>query len=258
MAFWNQVAPTYENKASGRSKKRVAKVIEMLDREKALEPGASILDVGCGPGTYSLPFAQRVKTVSALDGAGKMCDILKQRAEAKRIHNINVMNHLWKDVALDGNSMAHAFDLVFASMTPAVCDYDTLVKLNQASKRHCCLVSSVNGHGGKAREELWQRIFPEEKSEKSNSAIYIFNLLYSMGCRPSLQYVDSEWVREESSDKAVERFTRSFWLYTDITSDIRKAITQFVEERAENGLFREEIKSRLGVIIWEVDDVATS
>lgn len=108
---------------------------------------------------------------------------------------------------------------------------------------------------------FWNRVAPsygKQPSEKSRERvkkviIYIFNLLYSMGCRPTMQYMDSEWVREESIDAAIERFMRSFWLYTEITSEIKQIITEFVHERSVKGVFREEIKRHLGVIIWKVN-----
>jgi SAM-dependent methyltransferase len=253
MEFWNRIAPTYGKQTSGRSKERVKKIIELLEREKILIPQAAILDVGCGPGTYALPFAEQVTSVTALDGAWEMCGILEHRAKTKRLYNIEVMHHLWKDVDLEREGLAKKFDFVFASMTPAVCDHDTLLKLNRASKKNCCLVSSAGGSCGKARQELWQHIFQEEDSGRGDSLIYIFNLLYSMGCQPSLQYLDSAWVREEPIDRAIERLSHSFWLYTEITPDIKKAITQFVCERAMDGIFRETVENHQGIMIWEVN-----
>lgn len=253
MDFWNRIAPTYGKQTSGRSKERVRKIIELLEREKILTPQAAILDVGCGPGTYALPFAERVTSVTALDGAGEMCGILEHRAKTKRLHNIKVMHHLWKDVDLEKEGLAKKFDLVFASMTPAVCDHDTLLKLNRASKNYCCLVSPASGSSGKARQVLWQQIFQEEDSRRGASLICIFNLLYSIGCHPSLQYLDSSWVREESIDKAVERLSRSFWLYTEITPDIKKTITQFVNEQSVDGIFRETVENHLGILTWKVN-----
>lgn len=154
---------------------------------------------------------------------------------------------------LEKDGLAKNFDLVFASMTPAVCDHDTLLKLNRASKKYCCLVSSAGESSGRTRQELWQHIFKEEDSGRGDNLIYIFNLLYSMGCQPNLQYLDSSWVREEPIDWAIERLSRLFWLYTEITPDIKKTIAQFVSERAVDGIFKETIENHLGIMTWKVN-----
>lgn len=252
--FWNKLAPTYGKRSSGRGQKRLKRVIRLLEHEKILTPETKILDIGCGPGTYTLPFARQVKSITVLDGALEMCRLLKQRAEEEKLENIKVMHQMWKDVDLEKEGMVNRFDLVFASMTPAVCNYDTLIKLNRASKKFCCVISSAGGRFSPARQELWELIFNEKDTGCGFGIIYMFNLLYSMGYYPVPQYFDSERIREEPIGLAIERLSRSFWLYTKITPKIKEIISDYVKARAVNGLFRQETRGRLGIMTWRVDD----
>lgn len=164
--FWNKFAPNYGQHTSGRGKERVEKVINLLEREQILTPETEVLDVGCGPGTYALPFAERVKSVTALDGAREMCRILEQKAREAKLHNITVLHSMWEDVDLEKEGLLHRFDLVFASMTPAVCDCETLTKLNQASRKYCCLISWAGGSFSRARQELWELLFKEKNTDR--------------------------------------------------------------------------------------------
>ncbi|MGD9161732.1 MAG: methyltransferase domain-containing protein [Desulfobacteraceae bacterium] len=253
--FWNRVAPSYDKHTSGKKNSRVSNVINILKRDGILTKGAEILDVGCGPGTYALHFARSVKSITALDSAGEMCRLVEKRAKADRLNNIKVINRLWKDVTLEEDRMSNRFDLVFASMTPAVNDFNSLMKLIGASKGYCCLISSVRKSFDKARNALWKRIFNEERIQNSGSFIYNFNLLYSMGYRPTVNYIHSSWVREEPAETIIDRLSRSFWLYTEISAEVEKTITKYVNDHSIKGIFREEMESQLGVMIWNVNHV---
>lgn len=135
--FWNKLAPSYGQCSSGKGWEHLEQVIDLLEEEQILTPETDILDVGCGPGVYALPFAKRVRSVTALDGAEEMCKILKEKAKKSGLDNITVLVRMWEKVDLEKEGMAHSFDLVFASMTPAVGDCETLMKLNQASRKFC-------------------------------------------------------------------------------------------------------------------------
>ncbi|MGQ9825906.1 MAG: class I SAM-dependent methyltransferase [Desulfotomaculales bacterium] len=253
--FWNKLAPNYGKHTSGRGRERLEKVIGLLEQEGILTPETEVLDVGCGPGTYALPFAERVKSVTALDGAEEMCRILKEKAKETGLENITVLVRMWEDVDIKKEGLASAFDLVFASMTPAVSDDETLLKLNQASRKYCCLISRAKGKfSSRTLEELWELIFKEKDTGRGHMIIYPFNLLYSLGYYPTMRYLDSCWVQEEPIDQAVESLCRSFWLYTEITPQVKDTIARYVQERAVNGVFRQETQARLGIMTWRVDE----
>ena len=54
-------------------------------------------DIGCGPGFFTLPLAERVKLVYAVDVSENMLNVCKSRAEAEALQNI-------KFVKADSNS----------------------------------------------------------------------------------------------------------------------------------------------------------
>ncbi len=256
--FWNKMAPRYGQHGKGKKHDRQLKVLRMLKQEGVLAAESEILDVGCGPGTYALPFAQHCKSVTALDGAREMCRLLEERAAADRVQNITVLQRMWEDVNLAEEGLARRFDLVFASMTPAVCDYDTFMKLIQASKKYCCLISWAKGSRGHAPRELWELIFNEKDEDFGKNIIFQVNLLFNMGCLPVVRYFDTEWVEEEPVDEAIDNLCDSLSDYTEMTSRVRDIITGYVMERSKNGVFTRETAARLSILIWCVDSRAGS
>ncbi len=216
-----------------------------------MTPETDILDVGSGPGTFTLPLSKLCKNVTSLDGAEGMYRELQKKADADKISNINVLHRLWEDVDIKEEGLAKQYDLVFASMTAAICDFDTLDKMNQASKKDCCLIFRAERSSSRARQDLWKVFFREEDSGYGGtSIIYPFNLLYSLGYFPDIQFIKSQWVQEDPVEDAIENLCRSFWLYTDITPEIKDTISNYVRENAVNNILRQETKARLGVVTW--------
>ncbi|HQD52102.1 MAG TPA: class I SAM-dependent methyltransferase [Bacillota bacterium] len=253
--FWNKCAPDYGKNTSNETG-HFSKIMELFRQEQIITPETKVLDVGCGPGTYALPFAKEVKSVTALDGAIEMCRILEQKVEELGLDNIQVIHRLWEELDIEREGLAEKFDLVFASMTPAVSDFETLDKLNQASSKYCCLITRAGGNFGHERKELWKLLFNEEDtgSGHESNIIFPFNLLFCAGYYPTIRYLDFESVREQSLEEAIDSLCRSFWLYTEITPEVSSTITRYVQENAVGNVYRQESKSRLGVMVWRVDE----
>lgn len=77
----------YEEKASGYSKARKAIAVDLvsalLGNQNVALTDQHILDAGCGPGTYSLPLAQVVHSITAFDKSEAMLESLRNVAKGK-------------------------------------------------------------------------------------------------------------------------------------------------------------------------------
>ncbi|HHX87535.1 MAG TPA: class I SAM-dependent methyltransferase [Firmicutes bacterium] len=250
--FWNSFASGFIAHAAPAMEQRLNNVITALEQEKMLSPDIEILDVGCGPGTYALPFARRVKAVTALDGAREMCRMLEQKAEKEKLTNITVLERLWEDVDLVGESLANRFDLVFVSMTPAVNDYKTLLKLNQTSRQHCCLVSRV-GNYDPVRRELWQVVFKQDEPKPDRDLVYIFNFLFARGYYPTMHYFSIEQTEEQTVNNALKSLCQGLWHYMEITPEVKENILAFVQQRSVNGIFRSTIRTYFNIMTWNIN-----
>ena len=57
-----------------------------------LEPEDTVLDIGAGPGRITVPVADKVKGVTALDASKDMQEVLKKNANKAGLSNVTCLN----------------------------------------------------------------------------------------------------------------------------------------------------------------------
>ena len=251
--MWNNRAEGFaKNTARGTNRDRQRAVFEFLESSGVRVTGAKILDIGCGPGNYALPFAREAEHVWALEPASRMLGILTKRAADQGIENITPVSRPWEDIAIDREGWSDRFDLVFASMTPGVNDKETLSKVIRASKGYCYVSKFAGPRRNNLQEKLWQQVFGGIWAETSMDIIYPFNIVYAMGYFPALRFLHTQWVNEESVEDTVQKLQDWISGYTKTTSTILHEIKAVVDSEAVNGLVREEVEATVGMMIWKV------
>lgn len=261
---WDRMASGFAKRSSTEEAvKRNEKILSMLREAGALKQGATVLDIGSGPGNWAIPMAEAGAVVTALEPSGEMIKELKRRAEEKGVsHLINIDQRTWQQVDIkkdtpEGNSAESGtfegkFDLVFASMTPGISNPETLQKAMRASKGFCYLSSFSGGGWRNAYKEIWKELFGQEISSHAGDFIYPFNYIYSLGYRPHIEFNFWEHEREESIEDALE--TILFFVHgnSDVSPEIKEKLTSYLEKRSDNGIFRYQHKICQGVMLWQV------
>jgi len=249
-AFWDKLAAGYDRRTNDPHNDTVDRIISWLEREKIIGQQSDILDVGCGTGAYAIPFARRVRSVTGIDGSPNMGAILKKKAIHARLENITVMSRLWEAVDLKKEGLDHAFDLVFASLTPAVWNTETLMKLNQASKNACCLISWAGSPHSRARFELGRMVEKHENNGRAWDIIYPFNILYGSGYYPTLTYFDWRSTHRVPTREAIQNLTAYFSFHGADDPAVADTIVRYVNKNAVDGTFIDETRMHLGVMVW--------
>lgn len=254
IAMWNNRAQQFaENTA--RNQNNIAKreaVFRFLADCGVDLAGATILDIGSGPGNYTIPMAKVAKEVVALDPAPQMLEIVKTRAEAEGLGNISYMAVPWEDVDLDALGWRGKFDLVFASVVPGVKDVPTLRKMMAASRKHCYLSKFAGERKNNLQHKIWQRLMGRARNLHAMDVFLPWNYLYTMGYYPHLKFIASNWENIEPIAVMEARMCDWFARFNDLPGHYRQVIREVLEEEAVDGLVKEEVKSHLGLMVWEV------
>ncbi len=244
--FWSHISEGYRDRMQQESV-IIDEVLSILIKEGMVTPESIILDIGSGPGTFTIPFARLATHVFALDSAKKMIETLKQEAEHQGVTNLTPLCQSWEEC-----HWVKEFDLVFASCSPAIRNVKSLMKMHHASRRYCCLVTPSGKENFRIRNELWERIFNEPLQSFPSHIIYPFNYLYASGFRPNLRCFKTTVDYEEPVHKCIDWYEHYFKIFTDMTPEVRKIIQHYFEERSVNGIVRSHEERALAVMWWEV------
>jgi SAM-dependent methyltransferase len=248
--LWNKRAERFSKNVGGeRGKKRVERVFTWLEKQGVNFDGLRVLDIGAGPGVFARGFAGRVKEVVALEPAGAMVAFLKEQIELNNIDNIRVIQDTWQEVDLEKHNLKQQFDLVFASMTPGVNNWETIDKALSCAKKYCFISGFARRRHSNALSELWQALYGETIPSRPVGMIYYLNLLYTKGFSMSVEIWEESRELESEPEEAVSALKEELKHYGLEELPPDEQIRAFVHERMENGIFRQEYWSRMGQVL---------
>lgn len=104
---WNLVASGYTTDGLWIMEPFSRKAMELARLSKKAE----VIDVAAGPGTLSIPLASKVASIQALDFSKEMLVQLQNRASAKNIHNIHLIQGDGQELPTAANRFDAAFSL---------------------------------------------------------------------------------------------------------------------------------------------------
>lgn len=240
--FWDFRAEDYNLSSStdDAQLKRTEKVQSLLDKG-IISAESRVLDIGCGSGQFAVELAKKTKKVVGLDFSEKMLSYASQNAAAAGLKNTVFIHTDW-----DSFLSAEPFDLVIASMSPAIHKPDHLYKMIDCSRGYCYLSSFVERHSS-LKEELY-RLTDQSYVRQFNKLNYIFNLLWTKAMFPELTYETGIHKRVFPLAKAKEIYARELSVLEN--PDQSSRIVQYLEEIAENEVIIESLKQRKGELIW--------
>jgi SAM-dependent methyltransferase len=246
-AFWDFFAPTYA-KRNREDRPLHERVVAHLADHGVVRSEDRVLDIGCGPGTYTLPLARRCRLITGLDSASAMLAVLSAEAKQEGIADRIVTDcRDWSDVPQSGR-----FDLVFGALTPAIKDSENLMRMNDISRRHCCLVSFKGRYHSRLRDGLWREIMGCDMESLAFDTQYPFNILYQTGYLPEVAFFPYAKKVQEEPEYVREHFTTYFAIFGKNGRETRRRIDAFVANHTHNGKVWDEQKGTLGVITWSV------
>lgn len=245
--FWSHVSKSYRLRIQN-EEKMVGEVIRLLRKEGLIRPKSYILDIGCGPGTFSLPLARIATHVSALDPAKKMLDLLMQEARSEGLWNITPLCQRWRE-----SSFEREFDLVLASFSPAIRNAESLLKMERASRSYCCFITASGAENFRVRNELWEKMVGEPFHSSAFHITFPFNFLYSRGIRPQLRFLRQSVSYEEPLEMLIDWYENYFKMFVDLNKPKRKVLRQYFEEVSRGGMVKTQEERTFSILWWKAE-----
>lgn len=219
--FWNGFAPKFRKKTD-----EPDPYIEKFYEYMETQPGDTLFDMGCGPGTLAIPFAQKGHEVFAADFSPEMLKHLMIGAEkdgvADRIHPIELnWNEDWSLRNLP------KCDIAFSSRSFITRDLTSaLEKLESVAKRRVCIGAWDNPTTGYERH-LAKAI----GYERPGMGVHymIMGELMDRDVFPEMRYIYTPFrlTKYESREAAEEQLRRAF---DHMTPEQEEKLLRYLEE----------------------------
>lgn len=142
------------------------------------------LDVGCGPGRFTLTLAPHVDAVTAVDPSGRMLAICRKQAKARGLDNVTCVQGRWEETEVPAADVAFAsYVLTLVADAPRF-----LVKLDAAATRRAFLY--LGAYTADAiMDPLW-RHFHGTSRKPGPTYLDAADVLRELGVVPEIEVVE--------------------------------------------------------------------
>lgn len=241
LEFWDNYASQYSWFQQGDIPRRV---IGRLVSGGVLREEDSVLEIGAGPGTYSLEIAPVVRSLTCLDTSPRMLDRLFQRAEERGLTNIGRIDGDWNTHIPCKN-----YDVCIAPLCPGSGSPTSIERMEGDSRRYCVLVSWITNHGDDLHAEIWRELGKDYGYDKRKST-ETQDWLRENGREPVVEVLDTVVERDFTVDELVEKEKASFAGF-DLDVDAGDVARSILEPRSENGIIHYRAENSMRLTFWK-------
>jgi SAM-dependent methyltransferase len=253
---WNRRSGEFgKGSDENRKQKKTEDFFTLLGRIGFSPKGARVLDIGCGPGSLSIPLARAGAEVTALDISSGMLERLKETAADEGLSIIPVECSWW-GADIDTLGFRKKFDLVIASMTPGIRDGKTFEQMMACSQKYCYYSNYIKSDPDKIPGEIYIRILgtAPRTNTFASGFMYPFMYLYTLGYRPLVQISKKSVKREQDWLEAAEKAIDHIQLIQDLTRATKEKIKQYYKDISINGRFSADYEMYIGMMAWTMDN----
>ncbi len=238
---WDDCADTYTGNEYSDIRDEI--ITDLLAAE-ILSEEFVVLDIGCGPGLFAIPFSRYCRKTYCVDSSIPMLESLGSKASDIDQDKLKVIHSTWEDMEpIPGVNVA------FTSLCPALNNPESLLRMEDFASDYCIYVSSYSNDNS-IGIEIWNRL-GKDYSFKGYNTDYPFEFLCTEGRDPFLKtYVKASKVDiplERMRDSEVRRMSQ----YRDMTPELKNLIESVVMEHQNDGNITVDNEIKLGLLIWK-------
>ena len=203
---WDKAAPGFYRRTKKEDYQKV------LFEKLILDENDTVLDVGCGEGSVTIPLAKKVKKVIGIDSSPKMLEYLEKRAEDENIDNIETVLKPIEEITYE--EIGDVDVVVCSRSLNGIIPIDeVLLELDMIADKYVFI--TVFGPENKKIEKYFDKELGI-KTEDFPDYNYFFNILFNMGIYANIERFDLNNYREyESIEEAMDNGKFRLDLYTD-------------------------------------------
>ena len=210
---WDKAAPGFYKRT------RKDDYQDALFDKLILDKNDTVLDVGCGEGSITIPIAKKVKKVIGVDSSPKMLEYLEKRAIENDVENIETILKPIEEITYE--DIGDVDVVVCSRSLNGIIPIDkTLEELNKIANKYVFI--TIFGPENKKIEKDFENEIGI-KTEDFPDYNYIFNIMFNLGIYANIERFDLNNYREyDSIDEAAGNGKFRTDLYNDNEKELLK------------------------------------
>ncbi len=185
-------------------------------------PGATVLDIGSGPGTLAVPLAKQGCRVTVVEQAPLMCNALEEYRVQEEAPPVRIIIRRWEDIT--GEELQGPFDLIIASFSLTMTDIAGAIRMIQrvSSGKVFLFWFLTPPSWADMMQELWPSLHNREYYP-TPLADCLWNVLYEMGIYANLEVMEPA---PPATYESIEQAVRSAVKRLECTEEWQYKIVQ--------------------------------
>ncbi|MBO5460419.1 MAG: methyltransferase domain-containing protein [Ruminococcus sp.] len=237
--------------------KRVMAAADYLRSHGILGAGSEVIDIGCGPGRFVAEFARTAGHVTGVDISGKMVELGQKRAEECGVENVTFIAEDFAEMDVKALGWEKKFDLVFASITPALGTMESLEKSMDICKGYCFNSCTIKWEDELEKQIKKNVLGIEEGSGKTSFGKWFYsllNILWIKGYLPETSYYKNDKEERIKADASLATYyARSLSRDLTVSEEMAEQIEKYLIKIAdEDGYVIRKYERWQGWILWDV------
>ncbi len=238
---WTKAAVKYSERASKDN------YTEQLISKMNLSKDDTVLDVGCGEGSVTIPLSKEVSSITAIDATEKMLEILDEKIKAESIYNIKTIKDDVNDVTLEKYGK---HDIVLASrvINGIKSPRKVFSNFNEIANKYV-FITLFGPNNWKLEKDFFKYINSEYGGAPSYTIL--LNLLAEMDIYPNVVNLDVGPVRTYKTIE--EAIDNEKWNLAKFSKEEQELLPKYLEsilEENEDGLLTNPNDKPDWVLIW--------
>ena len=214
-----------------------------------LDENDTVLDVGCGEGSITIPLSQKVKDITALDSSPKMLEYLQKRCEERDIDNIESKLMAIEDITYDAIGDKDVI-VCSRSLNGIVPIEKVIYELNKIANKYVFI--TLFGPENKKIEKDFDKELGI-KTEDFPDYNYFFNILFNIGIYANVERFDLNNYREyDSIEEAMDNGKFRLDLYSDDEKErLRNYLKRILQKNSSGKYYNVKDKADWVLIWWK-------
>ncbi len=207
----------------------------------------TIIDLGCGEGSITIPLAKKTKYVTAVDSSKRMLEILNEKCEKENINNVKTIKKELEEVTLEEVG-ENDIVLLSRSINGIFPIKDTLKNINKISKKYVYM-TLFGPENWKFESDFYKSI--GKKTNDFAPYSYIFNILIDMGIYPNIENLE---IKSNRKYKTIQdAMENGKWQLNTLTEEEKKELYNYLDKKLKKnseGMLENPDDKADWVLIW--------